>query len=78
MDNIIDFTKAKQRKELESDLARGRQPLIISHGKVSAYGELYRSPIGGIPSVRDSLKRIDESFKEMKRLADSINILPEA
>jgi len=78
MDNIIDFKQAKQKKELESDLARGRQPLIISLGKVSTYGELYRSPIGGIQSVRDSLKRIDDSFKDLKRLADSINISPEA
>ena len=72
---VIDLASFRKKKETESELARGRQPLYVSHltGKIDAkagdqtedaadFGDL-------LQRIRTSLDKINRLMSELKRMS---------
>ena len=60
MSNVVDLSKFKSKKKTEDDLARGREPLFVSHrtGKISGSPHFNRpqaEDFGG-PIVTNQIK----------------------
>jgi hypothetical protein len=74
MDNVVDFNKFKQKKDIEQDLARGRKPLYISHKDGKIYGSA--DPDKQIDTdfgdrtarIKASLEKINKLMNEMQKL----------
>ncbi len=65
--NVISFADAKRKKQSQDDLAKGRQPLYVSH----LNGKLHGSPHLNSPKAEDfgdRMSRIKQSLEKINRL----------
>lgn len=73
--NVVNFTEFRQKKKVTEELARGRNPLFISHqeGKVKGSPHLNRPEAEDfgdrLQRVRASLEKINRLMAELKKLS---------
>lgn len=75
-DNVVDFSTFKSKKENEQDLARGREPLFVSHrtGKISGSPHFQRPQAEDfgdrLSRIKSSLEKINRLMGELKKSSD--------
>jgi hypothetical protein len=71
--NVVDFTVFKRNKDAETDLARGRTPLHVSHidGKVKGSPHFRRPEADDfgdrMQRIKTSLEKINQLMTELKK-----------
>ena len=74
---VVDLAAFRQKKEITDNLARGRNPLYVSHadGKVTGSPHLKRpeAPDFGdrLQRIRTSLEKINSLMSELKKVAQN-------
>ncbi len=73
---VIDLAQFKQKKEMESQLARGRRPLYVDskEGRVSGQTQADKADFSDrLSKIRGSLDRINQLMTEIKKLSANQN-----
>ena len=74
MSDVVSLDQFKQSKKVKENLARGRDPLYMSHrtGKISGHSDLHRSEDFGdrVSRIRASIEKINDLMKELKRMSE--------
>ncbi|HET9238027.1 MAG TPA: hypothetical protein VFO10_12285 [Oligoflexus sp.] len=71
--NVVDFTVFKRNKDAQTDLARGRTPLHVSHidGKVKGSPHFRRPEADDfgdrMQRIKTSLEKINQLMTELKK-----------
>ncbi|WP_141734840.1 hypothetical protein [Oligoflexus tunisiensis] len=71
--NVVDFTVFKRNKDAQTDLARGRTPLHVSHidGKVKGSPHFRRPEADDfgdrMQRIKNSLEKINQLMTELKK-----------
>jgi hypothetical protein len=77
--NIVDFRSFKEKKEIESDISRGRKPLHMSHSTGKLHGSPYLNnseteDFGNrMQRIKSSLEKINSLMSELKAKGKSKN-----
>ena len=77
--NIVDFRNFKEKKEIESDISRGRKPLHMSHSTGKLHGSPYLNnseteDFGNrMQRIKASLEKINSLMSELKAKGKSQN-----
>jgi hypothetical protein len=66
--NIVDFASFKKKKHLEQDLARGRNPLFVSHKRGTITDSKDAQRVADTPDMGDRLQRIRTSLQKINIL----------
>ena len=74
-DKVISLIQYREKKDIESNLSRGRNPLYVSHlnGKIKGSPHLSRPSAENfgdrLHRIRQSLEKINRLMAELKKLA---------
>lgn len=70
--NVVDLSSFRKKKAAQEELARGRNPLYVSHltGKVTGHSQTAPSPDFGdrLQRIRSSLEKINRLMSELKKM----------
>lgn len=79
---VLDFNSFKKKKEIDRDLAAGRNPLYVSHldGKVKGSPHLNRPEAEDfgdrLQRIRTSLEKINSLISDLKKMSVSNSASP--